>query len=213
MAAASGALPMVLEAAMLCGTRFRFQGVRGAFRTLHVSTGSTLYPMKSAIPPIDETEKHAAYAFYMGGFEVGNFAELMPDLNINTLKSWISQEGWHRTREAIKAANRKKNPPSESPLIKAFNPDKKAENVKVFQEKTGEIAKKDAEYWADEMKPETRLKNAEKIAALGKFHRSSLDLDQEQVGDRGHITLIHLNTPAAVRLLPQEPKQLPESES
>lgn len=168
---------------------------------------------KHVIPPVDETEKHAAWALYMGGFEPGEIVEKMPDLNVNTLKSWISQDGWFKKRESINTARREKNPPEKSPIAQVFHPDKKAENVRVFQEKTGQIAAEDAEHWADKMTPETRLKNGEKIAALNKVHRQNLDLDQEAAGERGHISLTFLGTPQAVRLVETTPKQLPESES
>lgn len=172
--------------------------------------------MKSAIPDVTDTEKHAAWALYMGGFEASEIVERMPDLNINTLKSWISisGDGWFREREAINAARREKNPPEKSPIVQVFNPDKKAENIKVFQEKTGEIAAKDAEHWAEGMTAKERLEKAEKIAALSKTHRQNLDLDAEQVGERGLIGLVYLNTPAAVRVVEAPaPKQVEDSES
>lgn len=165
------------------------------------------------IPDVDETEKHTAWALYMGGFDAVEIVAKMPDLNINTLKSWISQCGWFKEREAVNAARREKSPPEKSPIAQVFNPDKKAENIKVFQEKTGEIAAKDAEHWADEMTPKQRLEKAEKIAALNKTHRANLDLDAEIPGERGHISLTFLNCPTAVRLVQPEQKQIEESKS
>lgn len=169
---------------------------------------------KSFIPTIDETEKHAAWALYMGGFDAGEITAQLTDLNINTLKSWISQDGWAKERQAVNAARAAKNPPHESPMVKVFAPDKKAENVKIFKEKTGEIAAADAKHWAEEMKPKDRLNAAEKIAALNKAHRSNLDLDAEAPGERGHISLTFLSNPDAVRVIQSPaPKQLHLEES
>lgn len=159
------------------------------------------------IPAIDETEKHAAYALYMGGFDAGEIVAKLEGLNVNTLKSWISQDGWFKKREAINAARREKNPPEKSPMVKVFAPDKKDENVKIFKEKTGQIAKEDAEHWA-ELTPDARIEVAPNIAALNKMHRSNLDLDAETPGQQGHISLTFLGNPDAVRIIDTAPKQI-----
>lgn len=165
--------------------------------------------LKTLIPPIDESEKHAAWALYMGGFDADEIVGQL-GCNINTLRKWISADGWFKEREAVAAARNKKNPPEKSPMAKVFAPDKKAQNVQIFKEKTGTMAAEDAKHWADMMGPEERLAAAPNIAALNKAHRSNLDLDAEAPGQNGHITLNFLNAgDSAARLLePTPPKQL-----
>lgn len=155
---------------------------------------------KSLIPPIDETDKHNCYAFYMAGADPVNVSE-MTGVNVNTIKSWVSQLGWFREREAMRAAHRKLNPPEASPVMKAFSPDKAAENIRIFEEKTGKIAKEDAEHWADKMDADERLAQAPNIAALSKTHRANLKLDREEPGERGLINITFLTNPDAVKVI------------
>ena len=74
-----------------------------------------------------------------------------------------------------------------------------------FRATTGEMAVKDAEYWA-KMTPQKRLKEASGIAPLNKVHRDNLDLSKEQAeaGSGGHISLTFLSqadSPGMVKVI------------
>lgn len=150
----------------------------------------------SYIPAIDESEKHACWALYMGGFTADEIVAEV-GVNINTLKAWITKDGWFRKREEINAARKKKNPPEEHPLAKMLAPDKLAKNVERFKEVAGVIAVEDIEHWRD-LKPEERLVVAPAIGTLNKMHRSNLDLEKEEAGGRSAINISFLNNPGAV---------------
>lgn len=156
--------------------------------------------MESYIPAIDESDKHMAFALYMGGWTKDEIISQVGCTH-SCLSAWITREGWAKQKEAIAEARRKKNPPEKSHVVGMLaNPERKAENVRIFQEKTGHMAKEDAEHWAD-LKPEERLIVAPAIASLNGVHRKNLELDREQAGDKGLINITFLNSPNAVRQL------------
>lgn len=164
----------------------------------------------SYIPPIDESEKHACWAHYMAGYEKQEISDLL-GVNVNTLAAWIKKDGWVQKREDLRAANRKKNPPEQSPLAKMLAPDKLAKNVERFKEVAGVIAVEDIEHWRD-LKPEERLVVAPAIGTLNKMHRSNLDLEKEEAAGRSAINISFLNNPGAVVELVDEAPPVRELE-
>lgn len=168
--------------------------------------------IKSLIPDLDLTDKYECQGLYFGGYSAEDIAR-DTGVNINTLKDWIKTGKWIDRRRKIVAAELKRKPPEERPVGKMLAA-QKSSFVERFVAKTGAIAAQDAEYWHDEMDPLTRLQHAPNIAALNKAHRSNLDLDKEEIGERGHISLTFLNSPDSVRILDVPAvKQLEEPEA
>lgn len=166
--------------------------------------------MESFIPAIDESEKHACYVLYMAGFVAEEIVSEV-GVNVNTLKAWITKDGWFRKREEINVARKKKNPPEEHPLAKMLAPDRAEKNIKRFKEVAGEIAVEDIEHWRD-LNPQERLVVATAIGTLNKVHRSNLDLDKEEPGGKSAINISFLNNPGAVTVIEESPVKMIEND-
>lgn len=157
-------------------------------------------------PSENDTVKHECYQLYLMGWKPEELAELAKK-TVKIIYNWIFVGRWAERRDYFDRLKSKKRKEANAPIVRAVIQANRDGLREKFRATTGEMAVKDAEYWA-KMTPQKRLKEASGIAPLNKVHRDNLDLSKEDregaAGSGGHISLTFLSqadSPGMVKVI------------